>query len=293
MAETLLDIIQQSINGLMYGAFYALIGIGFTLFFGVMKKFNLAYGPTIMAGIYLGLIPLYRWKAPMWVVFVTCVAGAGVLGFIVELACFRYLRKGHELAPLMTTVGMLILIQETVVIVTHAAPYEYPNIFGDESLEVGPFLIRPDYLAILISGLVFVVLLYLLVQRTAFGRAMRAIAENPAVAQLLGVSVSRMNRLTFALTSALGGATGYLVAMTFGALQPGIASWMTIKGLVVIVIGGLGSIPGAIFAGLLLGVVEFQALWFLGVGYRDILAYLLLFAFLVLRPSGLMGRPAT
>ena len=122
---------------------------------------------------------------------------------------------------------------------------------------------------------------------------MRAIAENPAVAQLLGVSVSRMNRLTFALTSALGGATGYLVAMTFGALQPGIASWMTIKGLVVIVIGGLGSIPGAIFAGLLLGVVEFQALWFLGVGYRDILAYLLLFAFLVLRPSGLMGRPAT
>src|SRR2546429_9180015 len=77
MAETLLDIIQQSINGLMYGAFYALIGIGFTLFFGVMKKFNLAYGPTIMAGIYLGLIPLYRWKAPMWVVFVTCVAGGG------------------------------------------------------------------------------------------------------------------------------------------------------------------------------------------------------------------------
>src|SRR2546429_9101058 len=139
-------------SGLMYGAFYVLIGIGFTLFFGVMKKFNLAYGPTIMAGIYLGLIPLYRWKAPMWVVFVTCVAGAVVVGFIVELACFRYLRKGHELAPLMTTVGMLILIQETVVIVTHAAPYEYPNIFGDESLEVGPFLIRPDYLAILISG---------------------------------------------------------------------------------------------------------------------------------------------
>jgi branched-subunit amino acid ABC-type transport system permease component len=228
----------------------------------------------------------------MWVVFVTCVAGAVAVGFVVELACFRYLRKGHELAPLMTTVGMLTLIQEVVVIITHAAPYEYPNIFGDESLEAGPFLIRPDYLAILISGLVIVVLLSLLVHRTAFGRAMRAVAENPAVSQLLGVSVRRMNTLTFALTSALGGVTGYLVAMTFGALQPGIASWMTIKGLVVIVIGGLGSIPGAICAGLLLGVVEFQALWFLGIGYRDIFAYLLLFGFLVLRPSGLMGRPA-
>lgn len=292
MTETLLDVIQQLINGLMYGAFYALIGIGFTVLFGVMKKFNLAYGPTIMAGVYLGLIPLNLWKAPMWVVFVTCVAGAVAVGFVVEFACFRYLRKGHELAPLMTTLGMLILIQEVVVIITHAAPYEYPNIFGDESLEAGPFLIRPDYLAILISGLGFVVLLSLLVHRTAFGRAMRAVAGNPAVSQLLGVSVRRMNTLTFALTSALGGATGYLVAMTFGALQPGIASWMTIKGLVVIVIGGLGSIPGAICAGLLLGVVEFQALWFLGIGYRDIFAYLLLFGFLVLRPSGLMGRPA-
>src|SRR2546428_6443626 len=99
MAETLLDIIQQSINGLMYGAFYALIGIGFTLFFGVMKKFNLAYGPTIMAGIYLGLIPLYRWKAPMWVVFVTCVAGAAAGGVNVGSGPLSHLRQGPERAP--------------------------------------------------------------------------------------------------------------------------------------------------------------------------------------------------
>jgi len=292
MTETLLDIVQQTINGLMYGAFYALIGIGFTLFFGVMKKFNLAYGPTIMAGIYLGLIPLYYFKLPMWTVFVVCVAGAVVVGFVVEVACFRYLREGNELAPLITTAGMLILIQESVVIVTRALPYEYPNIFGDESLEAGPFLIRPDYLAIMVSGMGFVVLLHFLVHRTSFGRAMRAVAEHPAAAQLLGVSVRRINTLTFALTSAVGGATGFLVAMTFGALQPGIASWMTIKGLVVIVVGGLGSVPGAILAGLLLGVVEFQVLWFLGVTFRDIFAYLLMFAFLVLRPAGLLGKPA-
>ncbi|MBI1734199.1 MAG: branched-chain amino acid ABC transporter permease [Candidatus Rokubacteria bacterium] len=290
MTETMLDVVQQTINGLMYGAFYALIGIGFTLFFGVMKKFNLAYGPTIMAGIYIGLIPLNLWKLPMWVVFIFCVGGAILVGFVVEIACFRFLRPGFELAPLMTTAGMLILIQEAVVNITHAAPYEYPNIFGDESLEAGPFLIRPDYLAILVAGAVFVALLHVLVHRTSFGRAMRAVAENSRAAQLLGVSVTRINVLTFALTSAVGGATGYLVAMTFGALQPGIASWMTIKGLVVIVIGGLGSVPGAILAGLLLGVVEFQALWFLGVTYRDIFAYLLLFAFLVLRPAGLLGR---
>jgi len=293
MSALLLDVVQQTINGLMYGAFYALLGIGFTLFFGVMKKFNLAYGPTVMAGIYLGLLPLYVWKAPIWVVVLTCVAGAVLVGLLVEVACFRYVAPGNELAPLMTTIGMLILIQELVVLLTHAAPFEYPPVFGDESLELGPFLVRPDYLAILLAGLLFVGLLYLLVEHTAFGRAMRAVAENPRVAQLLGVDVSRVNTLTFVLTSAVGGASGFLVAMTFGALQPGIAGWMTIKGLVVIVIGGLGSIPGAVLAGLLLGVVEFQALWFLGITWRDIFAYLLLFAFLVLRPAGLLGRAAT
>src|SRR2546430_17064774 len=107
MAETLLDIIQQSINGLMYGAFYALIGIGFTLFFGVMKKFNLAYGPTIMAGIYLGLIPLYRWKAPMWVVFVTCVAGGGVGGVFLGVGRFCFFGQGARRGPPVTTVGQL------------------------------------------------------------------------------------------------------------------------------------------------------------------------------------------
>jgi len=290
MAEALLDIVQQLINGLMYGAFYALIGIGFTLFFGVMKKFNLAYGPTIMVGIYLGLIPLYMFKTSMWVVFVTCVVGAVGVGIIVELACFRFLRKGYELAPLITTIGMLVLLQEAVVTITHAVPFEYPNIFGDESLDLGPFLVRPDYLAILITGLLSVGLLYLLVNRTSFGRAMRAVAENPAVSQLLGVSVKRMNTLTFVLTSALGGVSGFLVAMTFGALQPGLATWMTVKGLVVVVIGGLGSIPGAILAGILLGVVEFQALWFLGIEFRDIFAFLLLFTFLVLRPQGFLGK---
>src|SRR2546425_12722667 len=125
MAETLLDIIQQSINGLMYGAFYALIGIGFTLFFGVMKKFNLAYGPTIMAGIYLGLIPLYRWKAPMWVVFVTCVAGAGVVGVIVGLGRFWYLRKGARAGPPVAHGGPVLPLPGALALRAHPPPLQF------------------------------------------------------------------------------------------------------------------------------------------------------------------------
>jgi branched-chain amino acid transport system permease protein len=291
MVDLLMDIAQQLINGLMYGAFYALIGIGFTIFFGVMKKFNLAYGPIIMLGMYSSLLLVYGIKTHIgWLIFLASVMGSIVAGLIVERVCFRYLRQGHELAPLMTTVGMLILVEEAVVAVTGGYGYEYPSFFGEESLEIGPFLVRPDYLAILGAGICLVTLLYLLVHRTTFGRAMRAVAENPGAAQLLGVNLLKMNTLTFILTSALGGATGFFVVVSIGALKPDIASWMTIRGLVVIVLGGLGSFPGAILAGLLLGVVEFQAVWFLGIEFRDIFAFLLLFIFLVLRPQGFMGK---
>lgn len=290
MVGLLMDITQQLINGLMYGAFYALIGIGFTIFFGVMKKFNLAYGPIIMLGMYAGLIFVYGIKGHVWLVFLAAILGSVAAGLVVERACFRYLRKGHELAPLMTTIGMLILVEEAAVAVTTGYGYEFPAFFGDESLEVGPFLVRPDYLAILGAGICFVILLYLVIHRTTFGRAIRAVAENPPVAQLLGVNLLKINTLTFILTSALGGATGFFVVTSIGALKPDIATWMTIRGLVVIVLGGLGSFPGAILGGLLLGVVEFQAVWFLGIGFRDIFAFVLLFAFLVLRPQGFMGK---
>src|SRR5256712_13588138 len=127
MAETLLDIIQQSINGLMYGAFYALIGIGFTLFFGVMKKFNLAYGPTIMAGIYLGLIPLYRWKAPMWVVFVTCVAGGGRGRATRATAGFCRIAQGGQPAPPSAPAALPIAIQGTPAPRGPPPPPKVPN----------------------------------------------------------------------------------------------------------------------------------------------------------------------
>jgi branched-subunit amino acid ABC-type transport system permease component len=285
-----MDITQQLINGLMFGAFYALIGIGFTIFFGVMKKFNLAYGPVIMLGMYAGLTIVYGIKGPIGFVFLAAILGSVVAGLFVERACFRYLRKGHELAPLMTTIGMLILIEEGAVAATAGYGYEFPSFFGDESLQVGPFLVRPDYLAILGAGVCLVTLLYLVIHRTSFGRAIRAVAENPAAAQLLGVNLLKANTLTFILTAALGGATGFFVATSIGAVKPDIAAWMTIRGLVVIVLGGLGSFPGAVLGGLLLGVVEFQAVWFLGIGFRDIFAFIILFAFLVLRPQGFMGK---
>ncbi|MBI1846379.1 MAG: branched-chain amino acid ABC transporter permease [Candidatus Rokubacteria bacterium] len=287
------DAAEQFINGVMYGSLYALIGGGFTILFGVMRRFNMAYGATIMAAAYVSLVPLYLFRAPFWLMVLTGLAAAILIGLLVEFCCFRFIKKGHELAPLVATIGMLIAITEAIVHATDAAGLKYPSPFGDESLELGRFLVRPDYLAVLVAGVLCFTLIFLLLYKTRLGRAMRAVAERPEAAQILGVSVQRVNVLTFVLTSALAGVIGFFAAVSVGSARPDIAAFVTGKGLVVMVLGGLGSLPGAIVGGLVLGVLEFQATWFLGASYRDILAFLILFVILVFRPRGLLGARTT
>jgi branched-chain amino acid transport system permease protein len=293
MSGHLLDATEQLINGLMFGGFYALIGGGFTILFGVMRRLNLAYGSTIMMAAYVSLVPLYLFQAPFPVMVLAGIVAAIVVGLLVEFCCFRFLRKGHELAPLMTTIGALIVINEAIVHATDAVGLRYPSPFGDVSLELGLFLIRTDYLAVLITGAVCFTVIFWIIHRTAFGRAMRAVAERPEAAQILGVNLRRMSVLMFVLTSALAGIIGFFAAVTVGAARPDMAVFVTGKGLVVMVLGGLGSLPGAIAGGLVLGVLEFQATWFLGATYRDMLAFMMLFAILVFRPSGLLGARAS
>jgi branched-chain amino acid transport system permease protein len=287
------DATEQFINGLMYGCLYALIGGGFTILFGVMRRFNMAYGSTIMAGAYVALVPVYLFQTPVWLMTLTGIVAAILVGLLVEFCCFRFIKKGHELAPLMTTIGMLIVINEAIIHATDAVGLKYPSPFGDESLELGRFLIRPDYLAVLVAGVICFGLIFLLIYKTRFGLAMRAVAERPEAAQILGVSVRRVNVLTFVLTSALAGVIGFFAAVSVGSARPDMAVFVTGKGLVVMVLGGLGSLPGAILGGLVLGILEFEATWFLGATYRDILAFLILFAILVFRPSGLLGPRTT
>jgi branched-subunit amino acid ABC-type transport system permease component len=289
----LFDATEQFINGVMYGFLYALIGGGFTILFGVMRRFNLAYGSTIMAAAYVSLIPLYLFRAPVWLMVLVGMAAAILIGLLVEFCCFRFIRKGHELAPLLATIGMLIAINEAIVHATDAAGLAYPSPFGEESLELGRFLIRADYLAVMVAGIACFALLFLLIYKTSFGRAMRAVAERPEAAQILGVSVRRVNILTFVLTSAMAGLIGFFTAVSVGSARPDLAVFVTGKGLVVMVLGGLGSLPGAIVGGLVLGVLEFEATWFLGATFRDILAFVILFAILVFRPSGLLGARAS
>ncbi len=282
------------IDGFLFGFGYAMIGIGFTLIFGVMQKFNLAQGATALAGAYLGLA-VYRLSgqvAPSYQLFVFAVIGAGAIGWLIYQLCFRFLPKEYELAPLMSSFGMLILIEEIISHLTDAQPFEFPNplLYGAFEFADGDIILRHDYLLLAAMALVVVGILYYLIFRTRLGLATRAISEQPVAAQLCGVKIDRVNEKVFMLSAAIAGATGFMIAMTIGTVIPGLASVLTVKGLVVAVFGGLGSVPGALIAGLILGMLEAETNYLFNSTIRDIVAYLVLFAVLIGRPAGLLGK---
>lgn len=282
------------VDGFLFGFGYALIGIGFTLIFGVMQKFNLAHGPTALAGAYLGLA-VYRLSdqvAPSYLLFAIAVIGAGAIGWLVYQLCFRLMPKEYELAPLMSSMGMLILIEEIISHLTDAQPFEFPNplLYGAFEFGDGEFILRHDYLLLAAMALAVVGMLYYLIFHTRLGLATRAISQQPVAAQLCGARIDRVNEMVFILSAGIAGATGFMIAMTIGTIIPGLASVMTIKGLVVAVFGGLGSVPGAVIAGLILGMLEAETSYLFNATIRDIVAYLVLFAVLVVRPAGLLGK---
>jgi branched-subunit amino acid ABC-type transport system permease component len=284
----LLDFVQAVSDGLLFGATYALIGIGFTLVFGVMHKLNLAYAAASIGAAYAGLLILQVGAgAPAWVVFLCAFLAGGVIGWLVYLTCFHFIPLANPLAPLMATVGMLLLIDEIVVHATAGMPQNYPAMFDDVMLRIGEFTLRGDLLLVAGVSVLCMIGLLALLYRTRLGLATRAVSQQAVAAQLCGIRVGRVNGTTFVIAGLLGGIAGALIGASVGALSPLLTAPLTVKGLIVTVIGGLGSIPGAIIAGLLVGAFENVFQQFRGVTERDLYVMLLLFAFLIFRPSGL------
>lgn len=285
----IIDFFQSLIDGLLFGTTYALIGIGFTMIFGVMRKLNLAYGAAALAGTYLGLVAFLNFDAPPLVVFVISALGSGIIGLLVYFCCFRFTPDSYPMASLLASVGMLLFIEEVITHVSHGIPYPYPSLFRNSAIELGDLWIRGDLLFVFGICVVAMVLLFWLLYRTPLGLATRAVSQQPRAAQLCGIDSTSVNALTFVIAGILGGVAGAMTAAAVGVLSPIIAMGITVKGLIAVVIGGLGSIPGAIIGGLLVGASEniFQLLR--GVTERDIYVMLILFIFLTFRPGGLFG----
>jgi branched-chain amino acid transport system permease protein len=287
----LIDAVQSVADGLLFGSTYALLGIGFTLIFGVMHKINLSYAAASIGAAYGSLLLLSGFTAaPAIIVFMAAALCGGVIGALVYFIGFKFIPVANPLATLMSTVGLLLLIDEIIVHTTEGVPLAYPALYSDVVVRLGQFMLRGDLMFVFLLGCACMVLFLLLLYRTRLGIATRAVSQQPIASQLCGISILQVNVLTFVVTGMLGGIAGAMSGAAIGMLSPLLAQPLTVKGLIVTVIGGLGSIPGAIIAGLIVGGLESLFQFLRGVTERDLYIMMLLFAFLVFRPGGISAR---
>jgi branched-subunit amino acid ABC-type transport system permease component len=281
----LADLIQNSLDGLAAGAAYALLAVGFTLIFGVLRRVNLAYGPAIMFGAYCATWLHLNFHAGLLLLALATVAGTVLAGAYVERLCFAPHRAGSAIAAMVASFALWMQLEEAVTLALPQHLYAFPALYEGGPLTLGPFSIRVESLAMLGCACAIGALLHRILYRSRFGVAVRALIEVPVAAQLAGINVPWVFVRVFALASAIGGLTGFLLAASHEQVTPMLGMWSTLKGLLAMMIGGLGSLPGAVIGGIVLGLVEAHSQWFLGPQARDLIAYLLLFVLLAARPA--------
>ncbi|GAK55653.1 inner-membrane translocator [Candidatus Vecturithrix granuli] len=280
---------QQLVNGVTQGSIYALVAIGFVLIFGTLNLVSFAHGETFMLGAFIGFWVIKILNLPLLAALLLAFAGGWLIGMLTELLAFRTLRGATHMPPLLVTIGLSIMLKEFAGVWFGYENRSMPS-FYTQTFAIGNVQISLLQIIVLLTVAVLVGLLQLLVYKTKIGMAMRAVSQDYRMAGLLGVNINFLFNFSFALASALGAVAGVLVAVYYNAVSPLMGSVPGLKGFVTCVFGGLTSIPGAIFAGLLLGVIENLTVEFIGSGYRDTIAFLILIFVLFIRPQGLMGK---
>jgi branched-chain amino acid transport system permease protein len=289
----LADLAQNSFDGIALGSSYALLGLGFTLIFGVLRRANLAYGPAIMFGAYAATWASLHFKTGLLLLAVTTVLATVLAGVYVERLCFAPHRKGAAAAAMVASFALWMQFEEFAMLALPQHLYPFPALYEGGPLSFGRFTVRVEALIVLLTAIAACVLLWAILYRTRFGVAVRAVIDDPRAAGLAGINVPRIFMLVFALASAIGGAAGFLIAASQEQVTPMLGMWSTLKGMLAMMLGGLGSLPGAVAGGLALGLIEAHAHWFFGPQLRDFLVYLLLFVLLALRPPWMNTRSAS
>ena len=289
----LVDLVQNTLDGLMLGASYALLALGFTLIFGVLRRVNLSYGPSIMFGCYVATWAWLAFQLNLVLLLAVTVAGTVLAGAYVERLCFAPHRAGSAIAAMVASFALWMQFEELATVLLPKHLYPFPALYEGGPIVLGPFFLRVEALALLATAAIVCPLLWWTLYRTRFGLGVRAVVNQPVAAQLAGIGVGRVFVLVFALASAIGALAGYLIAASHEQVTPMLGMWSTLKGLLAMMIGGLGSLPGAVLGGLALGMIEAHSQWFLGPQLRDLVAYLLLFILLALNPRWISAWTTT
>jgi branched-chain amino acid transport system permease protein len=287
----LIDFIQNSLDGLSAGASYALLGVGFTLIFGVLRRANLSYGPAIMLGVYLATWAGSSFSGLLLLAGIA-VAGTVLAGAYVERLCFAPHRRGPAMTAVAASFAIWMQLEEAATLLLPRHLYSFPALYDGGPLALGPLTLRVESLVMLAAAVAVCFLLWKVLYGTRFGIAVRAVIDEPRAAELAGINVGAVSISIFALASAIGGLTGFLIAASHEQVTPMLGMWSTLKGMLAMMLGGLGSLPGAVAGGLALGLLEAHSQWYLGPQFRDFIAYLLLFALLAARPPWMNTRSA-
>ena len=299
--------IQQIINGLVLGSMYALVALGYTMVYGVLNLINFAHGDVLMIGAMMGvtILKILQTVAPdlpgivkLSIAIIGAIPVCVIVNVIIERVAYRRLRNAPRLAPLITAIGVSILLQTFAMMIWGRSPIPFPQVMPSEPFTIAGALISPTQVMLLILATAAMVGLVLLVERTRMGRAMRATAENPRVAGLMGVDANKVIVMTFTIGAALAAVAGVMWGANYSSAQFAMGFVPGLKAFSAAVLGGIGNIYGAMVGGILLGLIESLGAGyigdltggFLGSHYQDIFAFIVLIIVLTLRPSGIMGE---
>ena len=282
--------LQQVINALRIGSIYAVIAIGYTMVYGIIKLINFAHGEIMVFGSYFAYILALNTNLHFLIILPVSMILTAILGMIIEKVAYAPLRKAPRLSALITAIGMSFLLQNIMLLIFKSKPKRMPELISMKPFEVGGVLI--DSITLITVGLsvLFMIILQLFIKNTKPGKAMRAVSEDKEVSVLMGINVNRIITLTFAIGSALGALGGVLYSIAFTQIYPTMGIMPGLKAFVAAVLGGIGVMPGAMLGGFMIGAVETFTKAYISTTWADGIVFIILILTLLVKPSGLLGK---
>lgn len=292
------ELLQQLANGIAWGSIYALIALGYTMVYGILRLINFAHGDVYMVGAFAAyyLARLLHAGGPdpspalAVVVLVGSMAICALLGVAIEFFAYRPVRRSGRLTALITAIGVSLFLENLGIRLFGADPKFFPQLVAPRTITVGGVIVTNHQITVVLVSLLLMVGLTLFIHRTRTGKAMRAVSFSRDAASLMGIPVNRIITITFAIGSALAAAAGVLVGLTNPKIEPLMGIMPGVKAFVAAVLGGIGSIPGAVIGGLVMGVSEYLVVGYISSTYRDAIAFVILILVLLVKPAGLLGR---
>ena len=287
-----MQILQYLINGISIGAVYAIIALGYSMVYGIAKMLNFAHGDVIMIGAYISFCVTSYLGLPAWVSVIAAVVVCTVLGIVIEGLAYKPLRGTPSLAVLITAIGVSYFLQNAAQLIWSSSPKNFTSVVTMKpiSLAGGQIVITGEVLLTVVVCILVMVGLTLFTGKTRTGKAMRAVSEDRDAAQLMGINVNQTISTTFAIGSALAAIAGVLLCSTVPTLQPTTGSMPGIRAFTAAVFGGIGSIPGAMLGGILLGIIETFSKAYLSTQFSDAIVFSVLIIILLVKPAGLLGK---